>query len=161
MISSLLEWMTIEFTVALTAAVPLIEVRGAIPIGVAYGLNPWHALLIALAGSMIPVPFILLFIRPIFKWMKTTKVFYKLAHKLTDKAIGKSDQVTKYGFGGLLTFVAIPLPGTGVWSGALVASLLDMKVKTALIAIFVGNIIAGMIITGLSYGVVSIGKTIL
>ena len=99
---------------------------------------------------MIPVPFILFSIRPIFNYLKKTKLFKKLVHKLTDKSLNKSGKIQKYGAWGLLVFVAIPLPGTGVWSGSLAAALLDMRFKWAFPAILVGNIIAAVIIMGLS-----------
>jgi uncharacterized membrane protein len=146
----LLNFLSIEFTVMLTAALPIIELRGAIPVGISLGLTPIHATLISLLGSMIPVPFILFSIRPIFNYLKTTKIFKKLVHKLTDKSMSKSGKIQKYGAWGLLVFVAIPLPGTGVWSGSLAAALLDMRFKWAFPAILVGNIIAAVIIMGLS-----------
>ena len=152
----LLNFLSIELTVLLTAALPIIELRGAIPVGISLGLSPIHATLISLMGSMIPVPFILFTIRPIFNYLKTTKIFKKLVHRLTDKSMSKSGKIQKYGAWGLLIFVAIPLPGTGVWSGSLAAALLDMRFKWAFPAILVGNIIAAAIIMGLSNGVVSV-----
>ena len=122
----LLNFLSIELTVLLTAALPIIELRGAIPVGISLGLSPIHATLISLMGSMIPVPFILFTIRPIFNYLKTTKIFKKLVHRLTDKSMSKSGKIQKYGAWGLLVFVAIPLPGTGVWSGSLAAVLQDM-----------------------------------
>lgn len=150
MITELLNFLSIELTVMLTAALPIIELRGAIPVGISLGLSPIHATLISLVGSMIPVPFILFTIRPIFNYLKTTKMFKKLVHRLTDKSMSKSDKIQKYGAWGLLVFVAIPLPGTGVWSGSLAAALLDMRFKWAFPAILVGNVIAAVIIMGLS-----------
>ena len=146
----LLNFLSIELTVLLTAALPIIELRGAIPVGISLGLSPIHSTLISLLGSMIPVPFILFSIRPIFNYLKTTKMFKKLIHKLTNKSMSKSGKIQKYGAWGLLVFVAIPLPGTGVWSGSLAAALLDMRFKWAFPAILVGNIIAAVIIMGLS-----------
>lgn len=146
----LLNFLSIELTVMLTAALPIIELRGAIPVGISLGLSPIHATLISLMGSMIPVPFILFTIRPIFNYLKTTKIFKKLVHRLTDKSMSKSGKIQKYGAWGLLVFVAIPLPGTGVWSGSLAAALLNMRFKWAFPAILVGNIIAAVIIMGLS-----------
>jgi uncharacterized membrane protein len=156
MITELLNFLSIELTVLLTAALPIIELRGAIPVGISLGLSPIHATLISLVGSMIPVPFILFSIRPIFNYLKTTKIFKKLVHKLTDKSMSKSGKIQKYGAWGLLVFVAIPLPGTGVWSGSLAAALLDMRFKWAFPAILVGNLIAAVIIMGLSNGVVNV-----
>jgi len=148
-------FLSIELAVMLTAALPIIELRGAIPVGISLGLSPIHAALLAFIGSMIPVPFILFSVRPIFNHLKKTKTFKKLIHKLTDRSMNGSGKIQKYGAWGLLIFVAIPLPGTGVWSGSLAASLLDMRFKWAFPAIFVGNFIAGILIMILSHGVVS------
>ena len=156
MLQQLLNFISIELTLMLTAALPIIELRGAIPVGMSLGMSPAHATIISFIGSMIPVPFILFTIRPIFNYLKKTKLFKKLVHKLTDKSLNKSANIQKYGAWGLLVFVAIPLPGTGVWSGSLIASLLDMRFKWAFPAILVGNIIAAGIIMGLSNGVVSV-----
>ena len=106
----LLAFLSIEFTVMLTAALPVIEVRGAIPVGISLGLSPLHSLLLSLIGSMIPVPFILFLIRPIFNYMKKTKTFKKLVFSLTNRSMNKSENIRKYGVWGLLVFVAIPLP---------------------------------------------------
>lgn len=152
----LLDFLSIELTVMLTAALPIIELRGAIPVGISLGLTPVHAAILAFIGSMIPVPFILFKIRPIFNYLKKTKLFKKAIYKLTDKSFSKSYRIQKYGAWGLLLFVAIPLPGTGVWSGSLAAALLDIRFKWAFPAIFVGNLIAGILIMVLSHGVVSV-----
>jgi len=150
-----LNFLSIELVVMLTAALPIIELRGAIPVGISLGLSPIHAAFLAFIGSMIPVPFILFTVRPIFNHLKKTKTFKKLIHKLTDRSMSGSGKIKKYGAWGLLIFVAIPLPGTGVWSGCLAASLLNMRFKWAFPAIFVGNLIAGILIMILSHGVVS------
>lgn len=152
----LLNFLSIEFTVILTAALPVIEVRGAIPVGISLGLAPIHSLFLSLIGSMIPVPFILFLIRSIFNYMKKTKVFKKLVLNLTNRSLEKAKNIQKYGALGLLVFVAIPLPGTGVWSGSLIAALLNMRFKIAFPAIFVGNTIAGILIMTLSHGVANI-----
>ena len=149
-LKELLNFLSIELTVMLTAALPIIELRGAIPVGMSLGMSPAHATVISFIGSMIPVPFILFTIRPIFNYLKKTKLFKKVVHRLTNKSMAKSDKIQKYGAWGLLVFVAIPLPGTGVWSGSLAAALLDMRFKWAFPAILVGNIIAAVIIMGLS-----------
>ena len=156
MITELLNFLSIELTVMLTAALPIIELRGAIPVGMSLGMSPAHATVISFIGSMIPVPFILFTIRPIFNYLKKTKLFKKLVHKLTDKSLNKSGNIQKYGAWGLLIFVAIPLPGTGVWSGSLAAALLDMRFKWAFPAILVGNLIAAVIIMSLSNGVIGV-----
>src|SRR5690554_4939364 len=155
-VRNLIEFISIELAVMLTAAMPIIELRGAIPVGISLGLSPMHSAIISFIGSMIPVPFILFTIRPIFNYLKKTKTFRKLVDKLTNKSMSKSDKIQKYGVWGLFLFVAIPLPGTGVWSGSLAAALLDMRFKWAFPAIFVGNLIAGIIIMGVSNGVFSV-----
>lgn len=156
LLQQLLSFVSIELTVMITSALPVIELRGAIPIGISLGLSPIHSTILSFIGSMIPVPFILFTIRPIFNYLKTTKTFEKLANRLTDKSMDGSGKIQKYGYWGLLLFVAIPLPGTGVWSGSLAAALLDMRFKLAFPTIFVGNLIAGILIMLLSHGVVSV-----
>ena len=128
--------------------VPVIELRGAIPIGVANGLPPLAAMVIAIIGNLLPVPFIILFIRQIFAWMRG------IVEKLEAKAEQKMDTVRKYAWIGLCILVAIPLPGTGAWTGALVAALMDMRLKQALPSITLGVIIAAIIVTLVSYGFV-------
>lgn len=116
-------YLTKEFTTILTAALPIIELRGAIPIGISLGLSPLHATILSFIGSMIPVPFILFGIRPVFDYMKKTKLFKNIVNRITTKTLNNSShKVQKYGAWGLVIFVAIPLPGTGVWSGSLVAA---------------------------------------
>ncbi len=139
-----------ELIVILTAAMPIVELRGAIPVGIAMGINPWFAYLLGVLGSMIPVPFILWLIRPIFHWIKQFRFFKHFVERLTHKTLKKSGNINKYGFWGLMVFVAIPLPGTGVWTGALAASLLEMEFKKAFFAVFLGNVIAGFIMMNFS-----------
>lgn len=135
--------------------VPLIELRGAIPIGAALDL-PWLGnFFVSIVGNMLPVPFILLFIRRILAWMHTVKCFRKIADWLEKKAHSKSDQVLRYASLGLALFVGIPLPGTGAWTGALIASLLDMRLKYSLPSIFGGIVLAAFIMSGISYGFLS------
>ena len=154
LLNQLLDFLTVELTVMLTAALPIIELRGAIPVGISLGLSPLHAAIIAFIGSLIPVPFILFTIRPIFNYLKKTKLFKNMVHKITEKSINNnSGKIQKYGVWGLILIVAIPLPGTGVWSGSLIAALMNMRFKWAFPAILVGNLIAGIFIMGLSTGV--------
>lgn len=153
LLKEIINFLSIELTVMLTAALPIIELRGAIPVGISLGLTPIHAAIISFIGSVIPVPFILFGIRPIFKYLKNTRPFKKIINRLTVRSMNKSGNIQKYGVWGLLLFVAIPLPGTGVWSGSLIAALLDMRFKWAFPAILVGNAIAAVLIMGLSHGV--------
>ena len=137
----------------LTAALPVIELKGAIPVGISLGMTPLHAAIVAFFGSMLPVPFILFTIRPLFNYLKTTKTFKGLVDKLIVRSLhNNGGKVQKYGVWGLFLLVAIPLPGTGVWSGSLVAALLDMRFKLAFPAIFAGNLLAGILIMGVSDG---------
>jgi uncharacterized membrane protein len=131
----------------LISMVPVIELRGAIPYGVGFGLEPWVVYVLATVGNLLPIPFILLFIRKILQWMKRYEKLGKIAIKLEERAAGKSGRVRKSEFIGLLLFVAIPLPGTGAWTGALIAALMDMRLKRALSAIAVGVLTAGLIVT--------------
>ena len=141
----------------LVSMVPVIELRGAIPLGVLNGLDVGTAMIVSIVGNLVPVPFIIIFIRKIFKWMQTkSKVLAKVVHKMEEKADKRKDQVLKYEFWGLLLLVAIPLPGTGAWTGALVAAMLDMQLKRAFPAIFLGVVTAGIIVTIATYGVASI-----
>ncbi len=138
----------------LWAMVPVVELRGAIPIGVGVGLPLWISIVVSIIGNMLPVPFIILFIRQIFKWMrKVNKTFARIVDKMEEKANKHRDKVTRYGFWGLFILVAIPLPGTGAWTGALVAAMMDLRLKTAMPAIFAGVIAAAVIVSVVTYGV--------
>lgn len=136
---------------------PVIELRGGLPAGVAMGLPIPAAFLAALLGNMLPVPFAILFIRPLFRWVREhLPALGSLVTKLERRAYAKSKNVKKYETWGLLLFVAIPLPGTGAWTGALIASILNMRIKRAVPVIFLGVVIAGLIMTALTYGAVTV-----
>ena len=138
----------------LTAMVPVVELRGAIPVGVAAGLPPAAACAAAILGNMVPVPIILLRVRRAFAWLRNTELLGKRIVALERRAHLKGRVVRKYRLPGLVSLVAIPLPGTGAWTGALVAALLDIRMRHAVPAIFLGVVIAGAIITALTMGVV-------
>lgn len=145
------------FITFLVSMVPVIELRGAIPIGVGLGLGHFEAMLISILGNMVPVPFIILFIRKIFKWLSERSDWLRgMITRLETKAEGKWDKVHRYQFFGLMILVAIPLPGTGAWTGALIAALMDMRMKSALPSIFFGVVIAGLLVTGLTFGFTSV-----
>ncbi len=131
----------------LISIVPVIELRGGIPYAVSQGLDPWIAFAASVLGNMLPVPFILLFIRKILQWMKRYPRLGKIATKLEDRAKKKSSKVQKSELVGLCILVAIPLPGTGAWTGALVAALMEMRLKRAIPTIFIGVLIAGILVT--------------
>ena len=136
------------------AMVPVIELRGALPVGVAGGLPVWAATVIAIIGNMMPIPFILLLLRRIFAWLRSFPKLGALIDKLERRAHLKGRTVKKYRTLGLIILVAIPLPGTGAWTGALVADVLDIRMKTALPAIFAGVCIAGVIVALVTTGVI-------
>ena len=145
------------FVTLIVSMIPVIELRGAIPLGVGLGLSHFDAMWVSMLGNMLPVPFIILFIRPIFKWMtKRSEWLGRLVSKLEAKAEGKWDKVQKYQFFGLAVFVGIPLPGTGAWTGALIAAVMDMRMSRALPSILLGVVIAGFLVTGITYGFTSI-----
>lgn len=136
------------------AAFPVVELRGAVPYGVALDLPLLSVLTVSVIGNMLPVPFIMLFIRQIFAWMKTkSRRLRALAEKLEARAQAKGDILVKYETLGLFILVAIPLPGTGAWTGSLVAALFNLRIRHAVPTIFFGVVTAGLIMSVLSYGV--------
>ena len=143
-----------------TAMMPILEIRGAIPVGVASGLDPWLAFAVGFVGNMLPIPILILLTRKIIEWLKKHNMLVKLTAWLENKGSKGAQKVQKYSFWGLFILVAIPLPGTGAWTGALVASLLDMRLKRALPAIAMGVAVAGLIVFLLTYGVISAGSLI-
>lgn len=133
--------------------IPIVELRLAIPIAVAVKLPFAAALPIAMIGNLIPIPFIIMFIKKIFAWMrKVSPKLNKVVDKMENKAEKNKEKVLKYAFWGLVLFVAIPLPGTGAWTGALVAAMLDMPLKKAFPSILLGVVGAGLIMSFVSYG---------
>lgn len=131
----------------LISMVPVIELRGAIPYGMAQGLAPWLACAVSVVGNMLPVPFILLFVRRVLHWMKRYPRLGRIAEKLERRAANRSGRVRKSEVIGLCLLVAIPLPGTGAWTGALVAALMEMRLKRALPTILLGVVLAGIAVT--------------
>ena len=140
----------------LMSMVPIIELRGALPSGVAMGLSPWTAFAVSVIGNMVPVPFIILFIRRIFEWMKRFDAFRSIAERLEAKAQKHEDKIVKYEALGLFLLVALPLPGTGAWTGSLVAAIFDLRLRSAVPVIFAGVVTAGLIVLFITYGVVLI-----
>lgn len=138
--------------------IPIIELRGAIPMGAAFGLPWWQTFLISVVGNMLPVPFILLFINAILKWMEgcRVKLFNKIAGWLLRKAEKNREKIEKYAFWGLAIFVGVPLPGTGAWTGSLVGAVIHLKFWKALLSALIGVLAAGVVMTMISYGVAAI-----
>ena len=164
MVESLVQWFVTklggkaakELIVFIISMVPILELRGGLlAAGPAFlDIPTWRAIPICIIGNLIPIPFLLLLIRPIFAWLRRTKLFRPLVEKLEAKAMSKSSQIEKYEFWGLVLFVGIPLPGTGAWTGALIASLLGIDWKKAFLAVVIGVCMATVIMYFLSYVVI-------
>lgn len=141
----------------LISMVPVIELRGAIPFGVAAGLSVQTAFILSVIGNLLPIPVLVVFTRKVFEWLRTkSQRLDNMVCKLETKADKNKEVVMRYEFWGLMILVAIPLPGTGAWTGALVAAMMDMRLKRAMPAIIMGVIVAGIIVTGLTYGVTAL-----
>lgn len=138
----------------LIAMIPVLELRAAIPAGIASGLSPLAAYGIAVAGNLLPVPAVILLVRRIFAWFRKKKILASLFEKLEKRAREKGRMVHRYRLLGLMLLVAIPLPGTGAWTGAMVAAFLDISLRRALPAIFVGLVIAGAVTTAVTCGAI-------
>jgi uncharacterized membrane protein len=141
---------------------PVIELRGAIPLGAGFGLPFLQNYCISVIGNLIPVPFILLFIRRILYWMKNSRIhfFSTVANFVFKKAYNNRSKIEKYSFWGLFLFVAIPIPGTGAWTGSLVAALLEMKFYKAILSVLLGVLCAGLIMSAVSYGFIGLISTL-
>ncbi len=154
MVSELLTFFEHELKVLLASMLPVIEVRGAIPIGLTLGMSAYHAAAIAYIGSILPAPVIILAGRKIVEFISRWDPVRKLAQHIVARTTGKYEiAYNKFGSWALLVFVAIPLPGTGVWAGSLIASILRLRLKWAVLAILAGNAIATIIIAATGYGV--------
>ena len=132
---------------------PVLELRGGLIAATFLGIEWWKAFIYCFIGNMLPIPFILLFIRKIFDLMKKWGPFKKIVDKLEQKAEKHRDKIEKYRLWGLFILVAVPLPGTGAWTGALVAALMDIRIRHALPVIAAGVVVAGIIVATVSYGV--------
>lgn len=142
-----------ELIIFIISMMPILELRGGLIAATLLGLDATTSFIICFIGNIIPIPFILWFITPLFNKMKKTRLFSGLVEKIEKKAMKKKDQIEKLQYLGLMLFVGIPLPGTGAWTGCLIAALLDMNKKKAMAATLLGVIMAGIIMMILSYGV--------
>ena len=142
-----------ELIALFISMLPIIELRGGLPAASLMGMPYLKALGICMLGNFIPIPFILWLIIPIFAWLKKTKLFSPLVNTLESKTLSKREKLEKGEFWGLMIFVGIPLPGTGAWTGALLAALLGIKFKKAIIAIICGILLAAAIMSFISYGI--------
>lgn len=158
MTDSLINWFTTnldglpkELICFIISMVPILELRGGLVAAALLKIEMWRAIPICIIGNIIPIPFILLFINKIFAWLKKTKCLGDFIRRFEEKTLAKGDRVRKYEFWGLLLFVGIPLPGTGAWTGALLACLLEVKNKKAVPAIFLGLLLATTIMCIITY----------
>ncbi len=136
------------------AMVPVFELRGAIPVGFAAGFPIWATFIAAVLGNLLPVPFLILFTRRVFEWLrKKSSLLERFVSRLERKAESKEELLKKYELLGLCILVAIPLPGTGAWTGSLVAAVFDIRLRNAFPAIALGVVIAGIIVSVVTYGV--------
>lgn len=131
----------------LISMLPVVELRGAVPVGTALGLNPYLVLLVSVLGNILPIPFVVIFARKIIMFLKKTRLFGRFADWLSAKAEKNKEKIIRYEKLGLFIFVAIPLPGTGAWTGALVSSFLDLRLKNSFFPISLGVVAAGIIMT--------------
>ena len=145
-----------ELVIFIISMVPILELRGGLLVSKLLDVSITTAIPICIIGNIIPIPFILLFIKQIFKWMKKIKIFRGLIEKLENRAMSRSDNIKKYEFWGLVLFVGIPLPGTGAWTGSLIAALLDIDFKKAILAELLGIAIATVIMSIVSYGLLGV-----
>ena len=155
LVSFFSETIPAELTVFLLSLLPIIELRGGILAAKLLDLDMLRAFLICLIGTLLPTPFILLFINKIFDWMRNTR-FIKLVDRLEAKGRSKFDKINRYKTLGLMIFVAIPLPGTGAWTGSLAAALMKMDFKSAMLSVALGTLIADILMCILSYGVLGL-----
>ena len=142
-----------EIIVFIISLMPILELRGGLIAASLLGLKASTSFIICLIGNIIPVPFILWLITPVFSWLKRRDAFKSFVEKIENKAMSKKEQIEKLQYIGLFLFVGIPLPGTGAWTGCLIAALLDMNKKKAFITTVLGVLMAGLIMLLLSYGV--------
>lgn len=143
-----------ELIVFIISLMPILELRGGLIAAALLEMKVIPAFIVSFIGNIIPIPFILWFITPIFDWLKKTKMFSGIVNKIETKAISKKDQIEKFQYIGLLLFVGIPLPGTGAWTGCLIAALLNMNKKKSLIYSILGVLLAGVIMLAVSYGII-------
>lgn len=141
-----------EILVFIISLMPILELRGGLIAAALLDLNPVTSYIISIIGNILPVPFILWFINSILEWMRKSKKFSKIAKWLDKKVHKNKDTIEKYGFWGLVLFVGIPLPGTGAWTGCLVAAVLEMDRKKSFLAAAIGIIMASIIMMILSFG---------
>lgn len=149
------KYISSKLAVFIVSLVPILECRGGLIASALLKVDIRYAVPLCILGNILPIPFILLFIKRIFKWLKKFNFSRPFIEKLENRAMNKSKNMSNGEFLGLLLFVGIPLPGTGAWTGSLVVALLDMDFKKAITAIFLGILLATLIVGSLSYGLLA------
>lgn len=144
-----------EILVFIISLLPILELRGGLIAAALLNIDPKMAYIICIIGNILPIPFILLLINRILDWMRNSKHFNKFAAWLDKKVEKHKGQIQKYGYLGVVLFVGIPLPGTGAWTGSLIASVLGMDRKKTFIAVCIGVVMASIIMMILSYGLLA------
>ncbi len=144
-----------QLLVFLISLMPILELRGGLLAAALLGLDPWQSYVICIIGNLLPVPFILLLINKILDWMRKSNIFKKIANWLDKKVDKHKGQIEKYGYLGVIIFVGIPLPGTGAWTGSLIASVLNLDKKKTFISVCIGVLMASIIMMFLSYGILA------
>lgn len=142
-----------ELIIFIISLFPILELRGGLIAAALLDVEPIISFIVCYIGNILPIPFILMFITPLFARLKKTKLLKGLVTKLENKANSKKDQIEKYKYWGLFLFVGIPLPGTGAWTGALIACMLEMDKKKSFFTIMAGVLMAGVIMMILSFGI--------
>lgn len=148
------EYVSREAVCFIISLFPILELRGGLLAATFLDVQMMKAIPLCIIANIIPIPFILFFIKKIFHWLKRFRLFRRPVEWLENKAMGKSDKIRKYEFLGLLLFVGIPLPGTGAWTGSLIAALLDLDTKKAVLAELLGLCLSAFIMTVISYAIV-------
>ncbi len=144
-----------EILVFIISLLPILELRGGLIAAALLGLDPIPSYIISIIGNLLPIPFILLLINKILDWMRKSKHFSKIANWLDSKVEKHKGQIEKYGYLGVVLFVGIPLPGTGAWTGSLIASVLEMDKKKTFLAVLLGVFLASIIMMVLSFGILA------
>lgn len=148
---SIVESLPPEIAIIALAALPVIELRGAVPLGLALGVHPVEVYLLAVVGNMLPIPLVYQLLVPVRRRLSTSPAVRRFIDRYLDRLLQRSAAIAKYGFWGLVVFVAVPLPGTGAWTGAIAASLLGMRFRPAVVALTLGTMLAGVAVLLLSF----------
>ena len=144
-----------ELLVFIISLLPILELRGGLLAAALLGLDPIPSYIISIIGNILPIPFILLLINKVLDWMRKSKHFKGIANWLYKKVEKHKGQIEKYGYLGIVLFVGIPLPGTGAWTGSLIASVLEMDKKKTFLAVLAGVFLASIIMMAISFGLVA------